>query len=342
MLIALDSAGALKKFVVVDERSAAFQALGYALVRRQPVMLVCTSGSAVLNYAPAIAEAYYAGVPLVIVSADRPREWIDQDDSQTIRQFGVLDNIVKGSFDIRAIPESGDSPFSEEVMWTVNRTVNEAMIKALDGKPGPVHINVQLADPLGRMMDCCDAHQRVVSYVGRSESIPAPVMADLARRAAGARILLVAGFSAPDHDLHMAVRKFASLPNVAVMAESLSNLKSPQHLASMVDSVLCRMDDFGKKSMRPDIVISMGGALVSRMLKQYLRDFPPVCHWSVGHSNYFCDCFKVLTDVIDAHPARFLHQLYAAVRKLNVSVSPHMDPRGARCGRRRRVSLLSM
>lgn len=71
LLIALDSAGALKKFVVVDERSAAFQALGYALVRRQPVMLVCTSGSAVLNYAPAIAEAYYAGVPLVIVSADR-------------------------------------------------------------------------------------------------------------------------------------------------------------------------------------------------------------------------------------------------------------------------------
>lgn len=319
LLIALDAACELRKFVVVDERSAAFQALGYSLVKKQPVMLVCTSGSAVLNYAPAIAEAYYAGVPLVVVSADRPREWIDQDDSQTIRQFGVLENIVKGSFDIRAIPESGVSPFSEEVKWMVNRTVNEAMIKALEGKSGPVHINVQLADPLGRMESCCDAPQRIVSFVGRSEFIPVPVMRQLAGMAAGAKILLVAGFSSPDHDLYVAVRKFASLPNVVVMAESLSNLKSPQHLASMVDSVLCRMDDVQKERMRPDIVISMGGALVSRMLKQYLRDFPPSHHWSIGHTNYFCDCFKALTEVIDAQPAKFLHQLYAVIRKLDVS-----------------------
>lgn len=322
LLIALDAADQLQKYVVVDERSAAFQALGFSLVSRRPVLLVCTSGSAVLNYAPAVAEAYYAGVPLIVVSADRPREWIDQDDSQTIRQFGVLDKFVKGSFDVRAVSESGEAPFSAEMLWAVNRTVNEAMVRAMEGKPGPVHVNVQLADPLGRMVDCCDTPQRVVSFVGRSESVVPEALRLLAEKAAGAKILLVAGFAAPDHALHESVRKFASLPNVAVMAESLSNLRDPQPYASMIDSVLCRMDDSARERMRPDIVISFGGALVSRMLKQYLRDFPPKCHWSVGHSNYFCDCFKSLTEIIDVDPAKFFRQLHAAVGKLRISASP--------------------
>ncbi len=94
LLIALDSCSGITKHVIVDERSAAFQAYGCALIEQRPVAVVCTSGSAVLDYAPAVAEAYYAGVPLIVVSADRPREWIDQDDSKTIRQFGVLSSFV--------------------------------------------------------------------------------------------------------------------------------------------------------------------------------------------------------------------------------------------------------
>ena len=84
---------------IVDERCAAFFALGIAQQTKVPVVICCTSGSAALNYSPAIAEAYYQKIPLLILSADRPKEWIDQMDGQTIRQSNVYSNYIKGSFD---------------------------------------------------------------------------------------------------------------------------------------------------------------------------------------------------------------------------------------------------
>lgn len=91
----------IEKFVVVDERSAAFSALGIAQQTGEPVAIVCTSGTALLNYAPAVAEAYYQQLSLIVVSADRPKEWIDQDDSQTIRQFEALAQFVKRAMTCR-------------------------------------------------------------------------------------------------------------------------------------------------------------------------------------------------------------------------------------------------
>ncbi|MDE5585106.1 MAG: 2-succinyl-5-enolpyruvyl-6-hydroxy-3-cyclohexene-1-carboxylic-acid synthase, partial [Muribaculaceae bacterium] len=302
LLMALEACDVISKRVVVDERSAAFQAYGCSLVEQRPVALVCTSGTAVLDYSPAVAEAYYSGVPLIVISADRPREWIDQDDSQTIRQFGVLDHIVKGSYDVRAIPEGSTREYTADVMWTVNRTINEAMLKALDGKKGPVHINVQLADPLGDMTESSVLNERKVNLLTQSESLPQETVRRLAEDFGSARVMIVAGFCLPDHKLDKAVRRVAAYPNVVVMAETLANLHDPQPLSSMIDSVLCDMTREEKESMRPDIVVSFGGALVSRILKQYLRDFPPRFHWSIGHSNYFCDCFKGLTHKIEISP----------------------------------------
>lgn len=319
LVLAFEARKKIHKYVVVDERSAAFQALGCALVTKKPVLLLCTSGTAVLNYAPAVAEAYYAGVPLIVVSADRPAEWIDQDDSQTIRQYGVLNSIVKGSYDVRAIPEGSLCEYSADLKWMINRTVNEAMLNALDGKPGPVHINVQLGEPLGDCSSVDDATQRKVSLVKTKESIDVSALKSMASLLCSSKVLLVAGSLPPDDDLIKAVRKFASLPNVIVMAETLSNLHDPLDCSTMIDSVLCRMTEAERESMRPDIVISIGGALVSRMLKQYLRSCQPKHHWSVGHSNYFCDCFKCLTDKVEIAPASFFKQVYSVVKKLTIS-----------------------
>lgn len=320
LLLALNACEEIAKRIVIDERSAAFQAYGCAIVEQCPVAVICTSGTAVLNYAPAVAEAYYSGVPLIVLSADRPHEWIDQDDSQTIRQYGVLDNIVKGSYDVRAIPEGSAREYTAELLWNVNRTINEAMLKALEGKPGPVHINVQLSEPLGEMSDIASLGERTVVSVSQSETLSQDTIKVLAQQIASANVLLVAGFLAPDHRLDKAVRTFASYPNVTVMAETLANLHDPQPLSTLVDAVLCDMTEGQKEAMRPDIVISMGGALVSRMLKQYLRSYPPHQHWSIGHSNYFCDCFKTLTHRIDVAPAPFFRQLCGVLHKSKRSI----------------------
>lgn len=320
LLIALDACQEITKHIVVDERSAAFQAYGCALIEQNPVAIVCTSGTAVLNYAPAVAEAYYSGVPLIVISADRPREWIDQEDSQTIRQFGVLSHIVKGSYDVRAIPEGTAKEYTEDVKWTINRTINEALLKAMEGKRGPVHINVQLSEPLGTLSEYEMNSERVVSMISNSEVLPSNVLNMLAEKASASKIMVVAGFMAPDHRLDKAMRMLASLPNVVVMAETLANLHDPQPMSTMIDAVLCDMTEDEKNRMRPDLVISFGGALVSRMLKQYLREYSPADHWSLGYTNYFCDCFKAMTHKIEIEPASFLRQLFGKIRKMKIKI----------------------
>ena len=125
LLVAFAREKQIRHFVVLDERSAAFMALGMAQQSGDPVALVCTSGTAPLNYAPAIAEAYYQRLPLIVITADRPVEWIDQDDSQTIRQQAVFRNIVKASYQLPA------ELFHADEHWYANRLVNDALNTAL-------------------------------------------------------------------------------------------------------------------------------------------------------------------------------------------------------------------
>ena len=132
LLVAFAREKQIRHFVVLDERSAAFMALGMAQQSGVPVALVCTSGTAPLNYAPAIAEAYYQRLPLIVITADRPVEWIDQDDSQTIRQQAVFRNIVKASYQLPA------ELFHADEHWYANRLVNDALNTALKGRQGPV------------------------------------------------------------------------------------------------------------------------------------------------------------------------------------------------------------
>ena len=187
LLVALARREEIDKYVIVDERSAAFVALGMAQQLGEPVMLVCTSGTAVLNYAPAIAEAYYQKLPLIVVSADRPKEWIDQDDSQTIRQFEVLSQFVKKSYDIPA--RCND----DIARWYANRIVNDAMIEAMSGRKAPVHINVQLDEPLAGLSEY-EGSQRVIEMIAPSQSVSGCDMEKLLDEAVGKDILVIAGF----------------------------------------------------------------------------------------------------------------------------------------------------
>ena len=125
-----------------DERSAAFIGMGIAQQTNSPVVLVCTSGSASLNFAPAVAEAFFQQIPLLIFTADRPVEWVDQFDGQTIHQQGIYGTHVKKSFDL---PPVDDHP---DTAWHINRIVNEAILLSNQFPCGPVHINAPFREPL--------------------------------------------------------------------------------------------------------------------------------------------------------------------------------------------------
>lgn len=311
LIVALHRMGCFNIISVIDERSAAFMALGMASLTGSTVVIVCTSGSALLNYAPAVAEACYRGVPLLVASADRPEEWIDQDDSQTIRQFKSLDNLVKHSYDLPAFTGS------ENLMWMVERTINDAIVKCVDGRPGPVHLNIRIDEPLTEMRPFPHTPVRSIEVVRPRGELTTAFARELgAELASPKKVLIIAGFHSPDQRLVKAIGKLAALPNVAVMAEAQSNLYMPHGNAVMhIDLTLSSLSPETLSDMLPDYVITYGGSLLSRMVKAWIRGAKHrVRHWHVGLSENAIDCFQCLEKRIEMRPADFFPRLASAMQ----------------------------
>lgn len=312
LLIAIAREEKIDATVVVDERSAAFMALGYASVAMEPVALVCTSGTALLNYAPAVAEAFYRKVPLIVISADRPMEWIDQDDSQTLRQPGALSAFVKGSYDIPDLQ-------SDSMLWYASRQVNDALLRATSGRTAPVHINIQLDDPLGKTAEFPPAAPKIIRMIEPREDLTVACSREIGvQLASPCKVMVVAGFNPPDKRLNQALSKLAALPNVIILTETLANLHGKDFIPD-IDTVLSAMSADERRELAPDIVITLGGALVSRFVKQYLRDIHPNRHWHVGLSHTTVDCFCSLTLRVEMDPGVFFQQLASAMQ-------PHRAP----------------
>lgn len=314
LIIAAKRHEKLRTHVVIDERSAAFFGLGIALQTDRPVALICTSGSAILNYGPAIAEAYYRRVPLIAISADRPEEWIDQDDSQTIRQYGVLENIVKGSFDIY-----GDN--SDKVQRSfANRAINDALILAKKGPQGPVHINVRLDEPLAGLSAPKSTVIPKIELIGCEEMGLSTAMYDtLAKRVAGKKVMVIAGFGKGSARLDKALDDFVKKTGAVVLHEAQSNIH-PALSISHIDVTLTTFNDAEMTDLRPDIVISFGGAILSRIIKNYLRTSnKKIEHWHIAESPNAIDCFLALSKRIECEPTSFFEGLSKACPQVQTS-----------------------
>lgn len=310
LIIALSRQASLTVRPVVDERSAAFIALGHASVSRRPAALVCTSGTALLNYAPAVAEAYYRKTPLIVISADRPAEWIGQDDCQTMRQPGALANIVKGSYTLK-----GEITCDRD-RWLVNRVLNEAFQTALNGRRGPVHINISFDEPLTSEEKLPDFPTfRKVDLVLPSRKLGVETAKTLAAEASGREVLIVGGFCSPSSAMNRAFSKLLPLPGVTVVADALANLN--------VSGILSRPDLFldshllRKPSSRPSLLITFGGSLLSKRLKEYLRGAKIEEHWHVGENESLIDSYFSLTRRIEISEEEFFPRFANAMEYLS-------------------------
>lgn len=307
LLISCSYRHTIKTHVVTDERNAAFMAMGISMVSKRPVAIISTSGTALYNYAPAIAEAYYQGIPLIVISADRPFHWIDQEDSQTLIQNSTLSNIVKKSYNI---PVESDN---REIEWYVNRVANEAIILSTTGKQGPVHINIQFDAPLSNISNRNDySCERFIKTLAPAPFFSSSQLNELTEGLAGKKILVVVGYLKPENELNKYLSLFSMLPGVKVLCETISNI----HLAGnpyAIDSVISGLSDNTKHSLRPDIVISIGGALVSGMLKSFIRKEAPDV-WTLGDSYFGTDVFKNLKLNINIKPGFFFKALYYSLR----------------------------
>lgn len=311
LLVALSRHESIECVTVVDERSAAFIALGMAVQTGKSVAVVCTSGTALLNYGPAVAEAYYRNIPMVVISADRPACWIDQADSQTLKQTGALANVVKASYDV-----GNETETSDDGRWYANRTINEAILTAMASPAGPVHLNLRFDAPLnGLSCNTGSRGLRVIRTVTSRADMPVAQVREIScRLASPRRILVVAGIHTPSGRLNKALMRLSALPNFVVMTEPVANMHLPDAIDS-IDRVLATLTSEQRVEMLPDVVITVGGAIVSGRLKQWLRSASDAMeHWHVGQTRNAVDTFRHLTLRIELDEDIFFGQLASAMQ----------------------------
>lgn len=284
---------------VSDERSAAFIALGIAQQTGRPVALVCTSGSAAYNFAPAIAEAFYQRIPLIVFTADRPAEWIGQWDGQTISQQGIYGPHVKRAYHLPGDYEHPDS------VWAIQRIVNEAINLSTHGGEGPVHINVPLREPLYPTASESISFSDQVSIVERIPTSSDPTQWHRLSSELGSKgkILIVAGQGKLDTDLIEAVYQFSKTMGAVVVADVISNLHAVPTAVRHADTFLVALDTQAHEELAPDLLITFGRSVISKNLKLFLRKKKPAAHWHVDliHDEVI-DPFQSLTLQIDAEP----------------------------------------
>ena len=270
-------------FPVTDERSAGFYALGIALALREPVVVCVTSGTAVLNLAPSIAEAYYQHVPLIVISADRPPQWIDQKDGQTLPQPDALGRFVRKAV---SVPE----PHDDEDRWYCNRLVNEALLAAFSRWRQPVHINVPLSEPL---------------FDFKVEDLPN-------ERAVGSAYgMLAHGHLASEYSLLYDFWK-ARRPMIVVGQNDRFALNDDwplwKHAVVLHESIGCNsgaclfdevLSHKNSASLQPDFVLYGGGALVSKRLKTFLRSCKNACFWEISEDGTLHDTFMNASGVLE-------------------------------------------
>jgi 2-succinyl-5-enolpyruvyl-6-hydroxy-3-cyclohexene-1-carboxylate synthase len=289
-------------FIVPDERSAAFMALGMAQQDNRPVTLICTSGTAPLNFSPAIAEAFYQRIPLLIVTADRPVEWIDQGEGQSIRQRNVFQNIVKSSFEVMEETTHPDSA------WYNNRIIDQAIRLCTEGVHGPVHINFPLREPLYQTSaEPLHIPKRIIP-TPLQFSINEEVKSNLLEEINSAeRVMILAGQYLPDSNLLKALTRWAQLPQVAVLTEAHSNL-SGENLITTIDRLLMGLDKEELNRLMPEVLITFGHNIISRKIKAILRS-GKIRHWHIDISGEGLDTFKGLCRTIAQAPSEFFQEI---------------------------------
>lgn len=286
---------------VTDERNAGFFAIGLALNSGKPAAICCTSGTALLNIHPAVAEAYYQQVPLVVISADRPAAWIGQMDGQTLPQDGVFRGLVKCSV---SLPEI----HTREEEWHCNRLVNEALLAVNHHGKGPVHINVPMSEPLFSFTAEQLPEVRVIQRYNGLNIYEREYGSLIARLGKYTKRMMVAGQQTLIYQFE---RKTAKLvyKHFTWLCEHMANQTVPGIPVKNFDALLASLDESQLEKLVPDIVVTYGGHIVSKRLKQWLRNHPPKEHWHVASDGEVRDTFGVLTTVIEMDPFEFIEKV---------------------------------
>jgi 2-succinyl-5-enolpyruvyl-6-hydroxy-3-cyclohexene-1-carboxylate synthase len=299
-------------YSIVDERCAAFFALGIAQQLQEPVALVCTSGSALLNYYPAISEAYYSNIPLLVLSADRPKHLIDVGDGQTIKQKNVYGEHVLYSANLKLDLKDKEQKSTDDelpIMRSIENKLERFLglqkdiqshneseihdaITIARLKSGPVHINIPFDEPLYETVDELSINPKPFSIVDRTEKIDDfEIKSLLDVWHSAKRKMILVGVLQPNSIEEQWLRELADDDSILVFTETTSNLHHPDFFPG-IDKMIAPLNEEEFQSLQPDILLTFGGMMVSKKIKAFLRQYKPEDHWHVdlfkANDTFFC------------------------------------------------------
>lgn len=295
----------IKSLSIVDERCAAFFAMGIAQQTQKPVAIVCTSGSALLNYYPAIAEAFYSKIPLLVISADRPKHLIDIGDGQTIRQENIFKNHILFSANLI----EGEN-FIEKNTDLVSKAIQTSI-----NKKGPVHINVPFNEPLYDTVESLASFNfkmKEENTVAKKENKSIDNLAKIWNKAK--RKLILVGVCFPSDELQDLINKVSQDDSVLVMTETTSNLHSPRFISS-IDKLISKLATEEFEELQPEVLLTFGGMVISKRVKQFLRKYSPKHHWHVDEEMKL-DTYFSMSEFVEEKPVTFLTKLNK--KKINI------------------------
>ncbi len=307
-------------YSIVDERVGGFFALGMAKNLKEPVAVLCTSGSALLNYHPAISEAYYSEIPLVVISADRPSYKIDIGDGQTILQENVFTKHIGYAANLKqdvshateTVQRFGPNLLhdTQQQIQVHNETELEKALSSCLIEKLPIHINLPFEEPLyGTTTEPLIAIPRVEAYSGNKEvsHIDYGTFAEQWKKSK--RKMILVGVAQPNLLESEILEALGTDPSVVVFTETTSNLQHPNFFPS-IDSIIAPIEkskDATEKfeSLQPEILITLGGLIVSKKVKAFLRKYQPLEHWHVSQGKAY-DTFFCLKKHFKTNPNAFL------------------------------------
>ncbi|MDN3695714.1 2-succinyl-5-enolpyruvyl-6-hydroxy-3-cyclohexene-1-carboxylic-acid synthase [Chryseobacterium tructae] len=297
-------------YSIVDERSAAFVAMGMAKSEKKPVAITCTSGSAVVNYYPAVTEAFYQNIPLLVLTADRPTDFVDIFDGQTIRQKDVFHQHSYGDFQL--LEDSKDN--AEDINFD---TIKKAIELCFE-KQGPVHINIPLEEPLYELVSELPTFPTVEKTIKHKEyEIPSNLIAEWHT---SQRIMLLVGTRDYSPELENQLTQLVKNHSVIVLSEANSNLYHEKFFRH-IDRYIFNFTEEDYKMYAPDLLITVGQNVVSKKVKQFLRSARPKQHWHLDEV-WQPDTYFSLTEKIEVKPEVFFSKL---LKFINLEPRPYFN-----------------
>ncbi len=319
-----------KCYSIVDERCAAFFAMGIAQKQQEPTAVVCTSGSALLNYYPAVAEAFYSDIPLVVISADRPKHLIGVGDGQTINQPNVFENHILYSANLKLDLKESDTEKDELPIFKnlenrletflglkksiqefneveINKAINISKIQN-----GPVHINVPFDEPLYDRVEELSVTPQVLTSEQRSLDIDEEIVSECIKswNSADKKMILI-GVNPPNSIEQQWLEILAKDNSVIVFTETTSNINHEAFFPS-IDKIIAPLHEEDFKKLQPDILLTFGGLIVSKKIKAFLRTHKPREHWHID-VNKANDTFFSLSKFIKTTPNYFFSKVFSKV-----------------------------